>query len=360
MSTELSNTDKLREFVEELKRLKISIIRPDINLCFADFKSEKNKIFYALSGIKSVGKEAISNLINERKKNGPFKSVNNFIMRANPKDINKSQLEGLVKAGAFDSLEKNRNLLFNSIPKLIQINKGLWEEKQSKQNSLFSLKSDEEELIFEMEKVKPWTKNEILMNEFHSIGFYMSDHPLNIYRNYFEESKINSFSDFMNSSDNNSLIAGTIMSIQEKKSAKGNPFAIIKFTDLKSEFELFLFSDLLISNRDKLKNANSFVITVQKDTYSEGSATRRINIRNITPLDNFVKKSYDKVTIEINGKSNLNELKGLLEEGGETKVNIRVKRESKVYIFSLKNPRKFNFSTFNNIKNKEYVKKISF
>ncbi len=360
MSTELSNTDKLREFVEELKRLKISIIRPDINLCFADFKSEKNKIFYALSGIKSVGKEAISNLINERKKNGPFKSVNNFIMRANPKDINKLQLEGLVKAGAFDSLEKNRNLLFNSIPKLIQINKGLWEEKQSKQNSLFSLKSDEEELVFEMEKVKPWTKNEILMNEFHSIGFYMSDHPLNIYRNYFEESKINSFSDFMNSSDNNSLIAGTIMSIQEKKSAKGNPFAIIKFTDLKSEFELFLFSDLLISNRDKLKNANSFVITVQKDTYSEGSATRRINIRNITPLDNFVKKSYDKVTIEINGKSNLNELKGLLEEGGETKVNIRVKRESKVYIFSLKNPRKFNFSTFNNIKNKEYVKKISF
>ncbi len=360
MSTELSNTDKLREFVEELKRLKINIIRPDINLCFADFKSEKNKIFYALSGIKSVGKEAISNLINERKKNGPFKSVNNFIIRANPKDINKLQLEGLVKAGAFDSLEKNRNLLFNSIPKLIQINKGLWEEKQSKQNSLFSLKSDEEELIFEMEKVKPWTKNEILMNEFHSIGFYMSDHPLNIYRNYFEESKINSFSDFMNSSDNNSLIAGTIMSIQEKKSAKGNPFAIIKFTDLRSEFELFLFSDLLISNRDKLKNANSFVITVQKDTYSEGSATRRINIRNITPLDNFVKKSYDMVTIEINGKSNLNELKGLLEEGGETKVNIRVKRESKVYIFSLKNPRKFNFSTFNNIKNKEYVKKISF
>ena len=174
-------------------------------------------------------------------------------MRANPKDINKLQLEGLVKAGAFDSLEKNRNLLFNSIPKLIQINKGLWEEKQSKQNSLFSLKSDEEELVFEMEKVKPWTKNEILMNEFHSIGFYMSDHPLNIYRNYFEESKINSFSDFINSSDNNSLIAGTIMSIQEKKSAKGNPFAIIKFTDLKSEFELFLFSDLLISNRDKLK-----------------------------------------------------------------------------------------------------------
>ena len=67
MSTELSNTDKLREFVEELKRLKIEIIRPNINLCFADFKS-KNKIFYALSGIKSVGREAVSNLVKEREK----------------------------------------------------------------------------------------------------------------------------------------------------------------------------------------------------------------------------------------------------------------------------------------------------
>ena len=68
----------------------------------------------------------------------------------------------------------------------------------------------------------------------------------------------------------------------------------------------------------------------------------------------------DNVTIEINGKSNLHELQDLLKEHGETKVQIRVKRESKIYIFSLKNPRKFNFNTFKNIRNKEYVKKISF
>ena len=188
----------------------------------------------------------------------------------------------------------------------------------------------------------------------------MSDHPLNIYKAYFEESKIYSFADFMNGSDSSGLIAGTIMSIQEKKSAKGNPFAIIKFTDLKSEFELFLFSDLLISNRDKLKTANSFVITIQKDSVSEGGPTRRVNIRNIIPLDNFVQKSYDNVTIEINGKSNLNELHELLKEDGATKIQIRVKRESKVYVFSLKKPRKFTFNTFSNIRNKEYVKKVSF
>ena len=73
----------------------------------------------------------------------------------------------------------------------------------------------------------------------------------------------------MKDNDINGYVAGTLMSIQEKKSAKGTPFAIIKFTDLKSEFELFLFSDLLVSNRDKLKASNSFIITLQKDSIKD-------------------------------------------------------------------------------------------
>ena len=79
MSTELTNTSKLREFVEELKRLNIEIIRPSINKCFAEFKADKNgKIYYGLGAIKSVGFEAISNIIKEREKNGKFKSFVRF------------------------------------------------------------------------------------------------------------------------------------------------------------------------------------------------------------------------------------------------------------------------------------------
>tara|TARA_Y100001960_G_C14202008_1_gene600112 strand:- start:60 stop:626 length:567 start_codon:yes stop_codon:yes gene_type:complete len=188
----------------------------------------------------------------------------------------------------------------------------------------------------------------------------MSDHPLKMFQDYFDKLNVFSFKDFMNSSKQSGYVAGTIMSIQEKKSIKGTPFAIIKFTDLKSEFELFLFSDLLVLNREKLKGANSFILTLLKDTSSNTNSSRRINIKDIKPLDSFIQKPYGNVIIEINGKSNLEELQGLLKENGETKIQIRVKRNSKIYIFSLKNPRKFSFNTFNNIKNKEYVKKISF
>ena len=360
MSTELSNTDKLREFVEELKRLKINIVRPCINKSFADFKSEKNKIYYALSAIKSVGKEAVTNIINERKKNGEYKSLNNFIHRVNPKDINKLQLEGLTKAGAFDVFNQDRGSLLKAIPKIIQVNKMLWDEKMSNQSSLFSRKSEKDQTILKLEPNEKLSKKDLLLNEFHSIGFYMSDHPLNIYKDYFETLKIKSYSSFIDDNESNAYVAGTIMAIQEKKSAKGTPFAIIKFTDLKSEFELFLFSELLISNRDKLKAANSFLITLQKDSSKDNLSTRRINIKNIVPLNDFVNTSYKNVTIEVNGKTNMDELQNLLNIEGETKIQIKVNRNSKIYIFSLKNRRKFNLNTLSSLKNKEYIKKISF
>ena len=89
MTMDLSNQNKLSEFHEELKRININVVRPDINKCFADFQFDEKNFYYALGGIKSVGFEAISNVVDERKKNGRFKSINDFLNRVNPKDINK-------------------------------------------------------------------------------------------------------------------------------------------------------------------------------------------------------------------------------------------------------------------------------
>jgi len=138
MTMDISNQNKLSQFYEEIKRLNINIVRPDINKCFADFRSDDNNFYYALGGIKSVGYEAVSNIIKERIQNGKFKSINDFINRVNPKDINKLQLEGLVKAGAFDSLNNNRQALFNSIPNFILKSKNIFDNKSVNQIDLFS------------------------------------------------------------------------------------------------------------------------------------------------------------------------------------------------------------------------------
>ena len=83
-------------------------------------------------------------------------------------------------------------------------------------------------------------------------------------------------------------------------------------------------------------------------------------MKNINSLSNFTDKAFERVTVEINGKSDLNELRNILKENGITKIQIKVRKKSKIYTFFLKNTRKFSLSTFNHIKNKEYVKKISF
>ena len=360
MSTTLTNTSKLREYVEELKRLKVEVIRPSINTCFAEFKAETNKIFYGLGAIKSVGFEAISNIVNEREKNGKFKSFINFINRANPKDVNKLQLEGLVKAGAFDEIDSNRKKLVDSIPKIISTIKSKYDEKISNQSNLFDTESNKENEDFEFETSNEWTSKELLAEEFKSLGFYISDHPLNEYKEFFTQLEIDSYKNFVNSDKSETLVAGTIMSIQEKKSAKGTSFAIVKFSDNYSEFEIFLFSDLLTLNREKLKESNSFVLTLQKEKTNTENAQRRINIRKLVDLSDLVNKTYESVSIELSDKKKLKELNELLNKTGETKINVVLKDNNKNYKFELEQTRKFDFNLFSLIKNKEYVKKISF
>ena len=160
MTTELTNTSKLREFVEELKRLKIKIIRPCINQCFAEFKAEKNIIYYGLGAIKSVGFEAISNIIIEREKNGKFESLINFIERVDARDVNKLQLEGLVKSGAFDEFDTDRNKILNSIPKIIQQIKNANEDKSNNQTGLFD--NIDSKKNFDYIQSNPWSKKELL------------------------------------------------------------------------------------------------------------------------------------------------------------------------------------------------------
>ena len=360
MSTSLTNTGKLREYVEELKRLKVHVVRPSINNCFAEFKADTNKIFYGLGAIKSVGFEAVSNIVAEREKNGKFNTFTDFINRVDPKDINKLQLEGLVKAGAFDEIDLNRKKLYDDIPKIIQTIKSKYDEKVSNQTNLFNDINNKDNEIFKFSSTKSWTKKELLAEEFTSLGFYISDHPLNEYKEFFTQLEINSYKDFITSNKPESLVAGTIMSVQEKKSAKGNSYAIIKFSDNKSEFEIFLFADLFASNRDKLIESNSFILTLHKDRNVGENNLTRVNIRKIVDLSDLVNKTYQSVSIELNNREKLKELNELLKNNGDTTINVILRESNKNYSFELEKTRKFNFDLFSLIKNKEYVNKISF
>jgi len=362
MSNELSNTEKLSEFFEELKRLNIKIQKPCINLCFSEFISKDNTLFYGLGAIKNVGNEAISSVVKEREKNGKFKSISDFINRVNPKNINKLQLEGLVKAGAFDAIFKNRKALYENITHLIQNSKTIYENKIKNQSSLFSDDNQKISYLIQEKNNSNWPNEEILSKEFESMGFYISNHPLKYYEVILDQYNVKSYKDFENSSEKESYVAGTVMSVKEKKTSKGNVYAIVKFSDLSKTFELFLFSEILELNRNNLVEGKSFILTIIKDKENKENKEnrfRRINVRKIMSLDKITKKNYTNVEIEMHHVEDLDKLYEVIKEKGNSLIKISIKKDDKKYLFELKEKRKFDYQVLKSLNKEEFIKKIN-
>ena len=349
MTMDISNQKKLGEFYEEIKRLGIKIIRPDINCCFADFRSFNSEFFYALGAIKNVGFEAISNVVEERENNGKFKSIADFIRRVNPKDINKLQLEGLVKAGAFDSLNKNRASLLKSIPNLIQKSKNFFDNKSLSQINLFE--NPEEKDLDILSKIDDWKFEDRLNKEFEAIGFFVSDHPLNQFSEIYNQYKILNFNEFFeNKNLHEGNVLATVLKVQEKKTSKGLSYAIIKFSDLKGVFELFIFSEILERNRSILVEGKSLFLSLIKNI-DKDKKNLRVNIRNINLINDLLNKPIEKIEIDLKNIEDFTNLSSYLMEQGNTEVCINYLTKDKNVKFVLENKRKVDLNTVKLLKN---------
>ena len=162
--------------------------------------------------------------------------------------------------------------------------------------------------------------------------------------------------------DYDAFVAGTVMSLKERKSAKGNPFAIIKFSDESKVYEIFIFSEILENNRDKLEPGKSFLLTVIKDKGKQSSQTNRftrINVRKIVSLDEIIKEGYTNVHIEIDTSNNLEKLYESIKEKGNSKIKITIEEKDKKYLFELRDKRKFDYDTLKTLNKEPYIKKIN-
>jgi len=258
-------------------------------------------------------------------------------------------LEGLVKAGAFDNLVDNRQSLYDSIPSLILKSKNIFENKSVNQTNLF----EEEGIIEEdlLKKIEDWKFEDRLSKEFEAVGFFISDHPLNQFRDSFEDYNIISYIDFNNNEIKEANIAATILKIQEKKTQKGNSYAIVKLTDLGSVFELFLFSDVLESNRDILIEGNSIILTLTKNNLEDDNRFKRINVRKVASLKNLYEKPINNIEILIKDQKYLNDVQKILEKNGQTQVIIKILDQDNKLVFNLKNRRLVDRKNLNLLKN---------
>lgn len=330
MSLDLGNTDKLSILRQEAMRLGIKVNTPDINLSGADFTVGGGEIFYALAAIKNVGRHAMEHIVEERGANGPYLDVFDFARRVDPKMINRRTVENLAKAGVFDALVPNRAQVFAAAD-LINGHASLAaDERQSSQESLFGDAGIEIENP-PLPAVDEWLPLDLLTNEHAAIGFYLSGHPLDGYQKALRLARVENYAEIINSSRRSSRtvrLAGTIIAVSERKSAKGNPFAFVTLTDPTGQYEVMIFSDVLREVRDMLESGNNIVasVDVQWEASAEGDEQNlRLLLRSADMLDDVAANTEGALKIFLDRPEPLESIRTRIDQISKDKPKGRGK-----------------------------------
>jgi len=250
LTADSGDIEKIAEIITECKRMKIEVLPPDINESFADFTVVKEedssgkliqKIRFGLTSIKNFGSGITDSIVKERKKNGRFTSLSDFLTRVQDRNINKKSLEALIKSGALDSLEE-RAVCLKNLETLLSFAKEARAEKA--QDSLFSLLGSSEIETIKLEDAEPIDVKMRLAWEKELLGLYISGHPLEEFRQEleFRKTKIEDIKE--RARDNSSVtFCGIIEEVKEILTKKGERMAFVKMADLSDSIELVIFPD---------------------------------------------------------------------------------------------------------------------
>ena len=262
MSLDIGNTDKLAAFFQETKRLKIPVLAPDVNASTADFDVRDGAVVYALGALKGVGLEAMKHVVEIREKDGLFADLYDFAERVDPRHVNKKAFESLSKAGAFDYMDANRSKVLESAPLLANLAVSAAQDRQGGQGGLFA--EAEPALRPVLPKVKAWNGQQKLDQEFKSIGFYFSGHPLDDVLEGLDRERVTLAMEVQDrASDGKPLeMIGVVRARSDKPARNGGKFAFLTLSDPSGEVEMMVFPETLSQNYDLLQVGNAVAITV--------------------------------------------------------------------------------------------------
>jgi len=261
LTADSGDIEKIGEFITECNRMKIPVLPPAINESFGPFTSvktpgEPDRIRFGLTTIKNFGEGISKIIIHDRKKNGKFKSLIDFLDRIVDRNLNKKSLEALIKSGAMDEFGERGQMLGN-VENLLKYNKEA-SQKDKNQDSLFLGFSENEHHGFKMEKTEPASMKEKLAWERELLGLYISGHPLDRYKTILEKQKISikkikeeteSVRKLVNSG---SPIGGLIEEVRQIATKNNDQMAFVKITDLTGTIETVVFPRTFTQYKDIL------------------------------------------------------------------------------------------------------------
>jgi DNA polymerase-3 subunit alpha len=338
MSLDRQNTDKLDSFKKDLQHIDIHLLPPDINKSGVAFTVEEFGappeaddpraglvVRYALSAIKNVGEKAMQSIVAERDKSGPFRDPVDFVRRMDVRQVNKRQLENLVMAGAFDSLNPNRAQLFEAVEMLLKEAHAASDARESNQSSLFGGSSV---VVIEpsLPDVTAWTKSQLLRQERQAIGFYLSSHPLEIHGPTLKRHAVRSSTEVLADDafvGQEIKMAGAPDGLKERRSRKGTPYGHLSLSDKSGGFEVLVFSDHLDDARSALEGGGPVILTVSVDKRGDDERIGLL-LRGLESLDQIAERTPVNLEIHIRDAKALPALFSILSErkGGRGQVSL--------------------------------------
>ncbi len=293
MTYDMINADKLNDFRQDALRIGIEVVLPSVQTSHRIFEVGENRIFYSLNALKGVGEAAAEHIAAVRGEK-PFKSIEDFCIRIDPKVVNRRVLESLVNAGALDCFGLDRAVLSAGSERMLGLSQRLQAESASGQADIFGSMAGGAQEKLVLPQATPWLPSEKLLREHQAAGFYLSAHPLDEYKSVLQKMRIQTWADFSLAVKRGAAagrLAGTVVSKQERRTRTGNKMGIIQFSDSTGQFEGVLFSEGLAEYRDMLEVGHSFVITAAAEDRAEGISLRISTIHSLEEEASRIQKS---------------------------------------------------------------------
>ena len=337
MTSVIDNSAKVSEYIMTCRQMNIQILPPHVNESEGVFSVSDGAIRYGLNAVKSVGRPVIESILEDRRQNGPYKDLNDFIDRTCGREVNKRTVENLIKAGAFDGLGANRHQMMKVYERMMDQASQKKKTDFAGQMSLFDLVPEEEKQAFRIElpQVKEYRKEELLAFEKEVLGIYISGHPLEEYEEQWRQGISYVTADFLAPEegeapkvrDGERAIVGGMITSKTMKATKNNKMmAFITIEDLLGTVEVIVFP------RDYEKNASLLnldgKVFVSGRISAEEEKASKLILEKIVPFETVRRQlwiQFPDMDAYRNQEDNLYRI--LMDSEGDDEVIIYVRKE---------------------------------
>ena len=343
MAFDIHLTEKLTVFVDDMRRMGLTCLAPDINRSQADFTVEavphegEDKrlgfaVRYALGGLKGVGEKAMEQLVAEREAAGPFKSLDDFADRIEPRLLNRRQLESLAAAGAFDGIHADRAGVHAAAETILSVASSNAAARESGQGGLFG----DVETPHADVRIPPhqaWTVADRMAQEKEAFGFYFSAHPVDRYRHLAEARGARSYGLICQSpmpAPNAEGRAMTIMAamvedVRWRETKRGARYASATFSDQSGQFQASCFDEEGCKAIEELARDGDCALLIVELDRLPGEETPRVTVRSVEPFRAIASASRMELTVDVETADAVEALAALLAGagGGRSEVFLR-------------------------------------